>query len=513
MVLAIAASSFAGGGSAGSSGGAAGPTPISIFMSTHGRTYREDLPNVQEIMRKTNIRLDVIATDEANAINLLFASNDLPDIIEFSTMGFQQYLSTGYIRAIDDLLKSNGQNIQKNIPQDSWKLMTVQGKTYAVPFENNRIKLYTYARLDWINNLGIDLSQNKNYGNFGGKMMTLNEYRDLLTKFTRNDPDKNGRNDTYGLGGASQKNIGGWSNICGAFGGIPGHYYIRDDKAIPWVVTDQFRESLQYINQLWRDGIVDPEIYLVTNDQAKQKMINSSAGSGTGEWWSNAHVIQIEGLQALQPQADFISILLTSNDGRISGAPDNGMCTNTWTISTQSKNPEKAMALIDFLNTDEGWYLAWYGVQGQDYTLNNVFPSRTESGTNLYNAMTLDCLYPLACRLDLMNNVAKRPTTEWTTLLRQKWEVLQMDNTQPSYTSSFYGLPNPREFNEFGVDVNNWVEQSSMAFITGETPLNDVNWNNYINTWKRMGGVKILQGFLTAYNSLNGTRHAVGITE
>jgi hypothetical protein len=88
-----------------------------------------------------------------------------------------------------------------------------------------------------------------------------------------------------------------------------------------------------------------------------------------------------------------------------------------------------------------------------------------------------------------------------------------MDNSQPSYTSAFYGLPAPKANDEYGVDVNNWIEQSAMAFITGETPLNDANWNNYINTWKRMGGVKILQGYIDAYNSLNGTKITAGITE
>jgi hypothetical protein len=88
-----------------------------------------------------------------------------------------------------------------------------------------------------------------------------------------------------------------------------------------------------------------------------------------------------------------------------------------------------------------------------------------------------------------------------------------MDNSQPSYTSAFYGLPAPKANDEYGVDVSTWVEQSAMSFITGETPLNDANWNTYINTWKRMGGVKILQGYIDSYNSLNGTKITAGITE
>ena len=52
-----------------------------------------------------------------------------------------------------------------------------------------------------------------------------------------------------------------------------------------------------------------------------------------------------------------------------------------------------------------------------------------------------------------------------------------------------------------------------MAFITGERALNDANWNEYINTWKRMGGVKILQDYITETNRLRGTNYTAGISE
>ena len=208
IVCLVASSIFAGGSSAGSSAGSpGGPTPIRIFKGTNGRTYDPSLPNIQEIMKRTNTVLDVVMSDEANARNLLFASNDLPDLIDFSNLDFQNYLNTGYIKALNDLLKTNGPNLSKNHSQEAWDLVTIQGKIYALPYENLRVKLFNYVRVDWLNNLGIDLSKNEDYGTIGGKVLTLNEYRDILVKFTRNDPDKNGRNDTYGMGSTDRKSV------------------------------------------------------------------------------------------------------------------------------------------------------------------------------------------------------------------------------------------------------------------------------------------------------------------
>ncbi|GHU60446.1 hypothetical protein FACS189444_7110 [Spirochaetia bacterium] len=138
-------------------------------------------------------------------------------------------------------------------------MVTVDGKIYALPYENLRVKSYTYVRADWLKNVGIDLSKKQDYGTSGGKVITLDEYKDILIKFTRNDPDKNGKNDTYGLGSTAKITNGVWSNINGAFGGIPGHYYINNGKATPWVVTDNYRQALVYINSLWKEEGFSPE--------------------------------------------------------------------------------------------------------------------------------------------------------------------------------------------------------------------------------------------------------------
>ena len=504
---------FAGSGRDGASGSGSGPTPISISMGGGGRTWRPDLPNIQEIMRRTNTQLDVVVRPNIDALNLLFASGDLPDIIHFGGMEWQQYVSTGYLLPLDDLMRTHGQNVINTVEPQAWEIVNFQGRTYVLPREGFVNQSFASVRADWLRNLGIDLSRHQDYGDFGGKVITLDEYRDILIQFTRNDPDRNGRHDTYGLGSATQKTNAGWHNIHGAYGGIPGYYYIDNNRVLPYIVTDQYRSGLQYINSLWREGVIDPEIYLNTRDQARQKMINSVSGSLVGEGWSEAYMLQVDGLQALVPEADFISIRLTSNDGRIMGTGNPGNLANFTSISTMSRNPERVMEFLNYLRTDEGWHLVRVGMEGLDYNMVNGFPIMTESGNNVYNNMILDTLWPLVSRIDLISNLARRPVDAWDQLLRQKWEFLYMDNLPPTYTSVFYGIPNPDAFNDYNVDVNNWIEQSSMAFITGETPLTDANWNNYINTWRRMGGVRILQGFIDNYNNIRGARVTAGITE
>jgi putative aldouronate transport system substrate-binding protein len=508
------ASGSSAGGTSGSGGGTAGPVTLKIYRGgSGGRTWVPTEFNYQELMKRTNTNLEVQHSDDAGQLNLLMASGDLPDIIVMG-LNYSQYLNTGYIKPLDDLLERYGQNILKRGSEQAWKLMTIQGKKYAMPYENTIIKLLASVRSDWLKNLGIDLSKNKDYGTFGGKYVTLEEYKNIVTQFTRNDPDKNGKNDTYGIGGPGDKlSNGSWGNIYGAFGGIPGHTYISNNKATPWIVTDQYRAGLVYINSLWKEGAIDPEVYLMNRDQARQKLINGVSGALIGCWWSLPQVLVRDGLQKVNPEADFIPLFLTSNDGKTMGYPDNGLISNTIVITSTSKVPEKAMEFLNYLHTDEGYYLVRWGVEGVDYTMTNSYPYRTDAGQEKSGKAVIDALYPLINQLPNQDYEATRPVTAPLEIIYQKWDIIARNNNQPHYSDAFYGLPAPRANDEYGVDVNNWIEQSSMAFITGETPLNDANWNNYINTWKRMGGVKILQGYIDAYNSLNGTKITAGITE
>ena len=45
--------------------------------------------------------------------------------------------------------------------------------------------------------------------------------------------------------------------------------------------------------------------------------------------------------------------------------------------------------------------------------------------------------------------------------------------------------------------------------MTGTTELNDENWEAYKTEWINKGGLKVLQAYADAYNSLQGTDYAV----
>ncbi len=491
------------------------PTEISILKGHDGRTYVETEANIQAIMELTNTKLTVELVELGEVLNLRFASGELPDIVQFPAMQFMNYINTGYMLELNELLESNGQNILANTTDTAWKLIETEGKRYVYPYENNNSKWFLQIRQDWLNDLGFDFSGNSKVDD-QVTVITLDEYEEIIRQFTENDPDGNGVNDTYGLstdGGA----LTSLMHLYGAFGGIPRHggqaqYYEVDGKAVPWEVSDEYRASLEYINSLWNKGYIDPELFLLNNEQGKQKLMNGAAGSLTA-WWSNIGFILIrDGQWEIDPDAEWQPYVLTSNDGSKAGMMDNGLITNTMGITVFAEQPEKVMDFLNELHTDEGWALTRLGIEGDDYTYNaEGYPIRTESGQAKFNGMVMDSLYSIVNRLDKVNHMDSAPVEDEIMKIRRHWLMLQFLRGMPLYNSLFYGLPANEAFDTYGVDVDAAVIQANMSFVTGETPLNDDTWNNYLDTWKRMGGTDILNAYLEDYNAIQGTNLLPGI--
>jgi putative aldouronate transport system substrate-binding protein len=515
---------FAGAGSDTSGSTTTARTKLSLSLRYNGRTWDPAQPNLQKIMELTNTDLDVTFYREDSDLDLLMASGQLPDIITINGMNFQNYIDTGYLLDITDLLKTNGQQIVKVTDPTSMSYMVINGKTYAYPFGNFPIKYMTFLRKDWLDAVGVDLSQNEDFGNFvqwggkyNGKKVTLDQFYDICQRIANNDPDGNGKKDTYALvsysGPLSNTNL---TNIMGTFGGDSGNYNIVNGKAIPWITTDGMRKSLEYAAKLWAAGAWDPESYILSQrEQSQQKIISGQVAGETGAWWSEASEVSRDGFWAAYPNADFIPILLTSNDGKTNGVRNNGTVSSTISITTQSKNPTAAMNFLNFMNTDQGWYLIRMGIEGKDYNMVNGEPVRTTTGTQLWSTV-MDPLYTLSNRTppDLERFLYPTKSNDHYQEVNGWWGLLAQDNTvQTVYNNDFFGIPAPQAFNEYGVDVNNYITQASMEFVTGATPINDTTWNAFIAQWKRLGGVKILQGYIDNYNKLKGTNITAGITE
>ena len=256
--------------------------------------------------------------------------------------------------------------------------------------------------------------------------------------------------------------------------------------------------------------MIDPEIFIYEKDQAYANMMSGKSGTFVG-WWSTAYELIRDDMWNLQPEAEWCTVEIVGPDGKV-GMKDNGRVTSTISITSFCENPELAMDVLNYMSTDEGWWLTRYGVEGEHYTKDaDGYPTRTEEGAALFQSMQLDSLYTLTNRIEEENFANSAPQGDVKLEVRRSMLVHQFLTEAPLYTDLFYGVPQTQEDMDYSVDVDNLIQKSAMQFVTGEVELNDDTWADYIKQWKSMGGAEILASYVKACNELKGTEYVAGI--
>jgi putative aldouronate transport system substrate-binding protein len=273
--------------------------------------------------------------------NALFASGTAPDFIEeFGVANLNSFMANKLLMPLDDVIEKHSSEYKKLLAdypvlrdfltQSDGKMYTF-GVTY--PAGTNH---YFVIRTDWLKNLNLEAPK------------TQEDIIKVARAFTYNDPDGNGRNDTYGLSLAA--GTGGVINAM--FGGMTNWQwdweFTRQGAVYRW---DWVESNVTFKKALYDAGVVDRD-YATDNNGAKSTQDFQTGKLGI-YGMNNGKSSVLSTLQTLRgniPGADFEAIPLPQTiAGRWSPAGGNFMQANA-AINIRCKNPEAVMVYVDFLN-------------------------------------------------------------------------------------------------------------------------------------------------------------------
>jgi putative aldouronate transport system substrate-binding protein len=482
----------------------AAPATISLIQPDLGRVWRDDNAATKEIEKQANVKLNVTMfpnNDFNSKYNVLAASGDIPDISRLGSFDYQKYVDQGLYLDLAPYLDQHAPNLKKNLKPELWDLTKYKGKQYVIPYENAAGKEVPVVRKDWLDTLNMKMPTN------------LEEFEQMLRAFTFNDPDKNGKDDTYGLGNANSY-AESFMPIFGAYGIGPGmlggstpmNNYLKENKIYPVAVSPEYKAALEYIKKLWDAKVIDPELFTIKPDQALQKAAQGKIGYFNA-WWSIApqQLTQQLKMKEIVPNAHWEPIFpgIKGPEGK-SGMLSFGNVGATLAISSKVKNPEAVLRFLDYMSTNEGWELNHYGIKGVHYT--NITEPRMPEGQKAFDEKWLDPLSQIVSRLDLQDKASAASK-----------DPVQIENNRfieaaAKYTlfqDIFYGIPQTDEQKSYGPDVAKYEEEMLIKFITGKEPLS--KWDEYVDTWKKKGGKTLLDSKIKSYNELKSSNVSSGI--
>ncbi|MFK7697414.1 extracellular solute-binding protein [Paenibacillus sp. HJGM_3] len=352
------------GASAGASAKPAAPTTIKMFNRVNAGIVLENNPVVAEMEKLANVKLSIEAPPINNYVDklqVMMASGDLPDLVYNwggADANMETWAKNGLLTPLDDKI-SKYPNLMKNITKEMWDgaKSTTDGKLYLIP-RTNVVNHWGYL----VNQTWLDKLQLK-------APTTLDEFTNVCKAFTKNDPDGNGKADTYCVS-FSNPTLGGntiWNStnfLASAFS-LPivngakdtdGNYKIREKMS-------GYLPYLTYLKQLNDEKLIDPEFLInkiyVDQDKFNQGKIGIMYG----------HQYAVMGNLAKDKESDkkytYHGVLKDSNgvaSDWVTPAVWGG-----WMIPKSSKNVDAVLKFLDWGNTAEANTLLQNGVKGLTY--------------------------------------------------------------------------------------------------------------------------------------------------
>ncbi len=434
------------------------PVEIKIFNRLNPEVNVEQNDILDELEKKLNIKIDYEAPPISNyneKLQIAMASGELPDIIYNWTgadMNYEKWAKDGLLAKLDNKLE-HYPNIMANVPKEYWEVIrsTQTGKIHAIPRPNVDNYWGFLINQNWLDNLGLKAPE------------TLEEFKDVMHKFTYDDPNDNGMQDTYGLTFEVQKGETvkvlplNFTFGLEATKDFDGQYKIRERKSgyIPY---------LTFLRELYLDGSLDPEFATNTKEAVKEKFLSERVGT------MQDHQVGIMTLLPNRPDADkvfrYIGSMEQENGSKVEYVTPS--IWGAWIISADG-NVDNALELIDYGMSKEGFILMSLGIQGEHYNsydFENRMVDRTEEqNQKLMN--TASSYFTFAYAKDGAAAIVENVTT--SELIDKYFKELSA--VKDHYTIE--RVPNVRAplfatFNSDNPDVVTKLAEMEIQYIVGE---------------------------------------------
>ncbi|CAK4814246.1 unnamed protein product [Aphanomyces euteiches] len=260
---------------------------MDLTFTTHSiDKVKEDAYALKYMQDKFNVNIHMVTSDDGDyreKLMLSIASADIPDYMgNLPTSDFYKLIDQGVLAEIPvDLIKEHMPKyykyLERSIGPDPLKAFEVDGKNYALPGPwsiGNTVNVVG-IRQDWLKNVGITKMPE-----------TIDAFEDMLYKFTNNDPDQNGKKDTYGMSSKGKLEISDiFASIFGAYGVYPGSFTVDGKgKVVRGEVEPGAKLALEKLAKWYKDGVIDREFLLNDWEEVEKAVIAGKAGVAQCEW-------------------------------------------------------------------------------------------------------------------------------------------------------------------------------------------------------------------------------------
>ncbi|MFC5404743.1 extracellular solute-binding protein [Cohnella soli] len=293
-------------------------------------------------------------------MNVTIASNDLPDIFQVNGKQLQLLVESGQVEDLTEVIhKYASPKMKKALAINNGQPLDIasfDGKVMALPVPRGNEDAYMiWVRKDWLDRLGLPEPQ------------TMDDVQKIAEAFTKQDPDNNSKNDTYGIGLTKDLYTGGIHDLAGLFEGYHAYVnkWVKDDagKLVYGGIQPEAKAALGTIKKMFESGWIDPEFGVKDAAKVSEMLVSGKLGMFYGMHWVPFWPLP-DSVKA-DPKADWQPYQIVSADDK-PAVPSVSMAVDTngasfYVVRKGFQHPEAVVKLANytlekFYGFDTGMY-------------------------------------------------------------------------------------------------------------------------------------------------------------
>ncbi len=361
-------------------------SPITFeYFNADGKNGNWDNPGAKAITEATGVTLDVsypVASqgDAKEDVALMIANDEYPDMIYAKGSATDLY-QAGALIDMTDLIEKYGPNIKKMYGAEMEKLKWSQDDPgiYQLSYAGVNQKTLTTGgscQIQWAALKENDYKYPK----------TLDEYEKMIKSYLAAHPKTEDGLDMIGITMSASDwhwmiTLGNPAGLIADASPDNGQWIIDDEYNVHYKhVTDEEKEYFKWLCRMYNEGILDPNFATQTDDDYIAKVASGRVVAITDAEW---HYSQCEATLVADGKVDqtYVGLPVTLREDQVEKALLYQGTTVGWGIGiTKScEDPVRAIKFLDYLCSDEGQILYHWGIEGENYFLDdNGQPYRTD---------------------------------------------------------------------------------------------------------------------------------------
>ena len=359
------------------------------------------------------------------------------------------------------------------------------GRIASLPLINEAERqVCVWINKTWLDKLGVSMPQN------------LDELTAALEAFKTRDPNGNGKDDEVAadlLGMYEMR----W--FLPYFSVVADDYHLSRDAQGEYVFAPElegYRDFAEYLKRLYDLELFGDDAFTGAHNAAslneKEEKVVTSGLIVTVAPYTNVPAAN---------SVDYVPLLLAGPDGSVRWRDALGeIWTGCFAVTSACREPEKALAWVDALYGEEGAVLAYAGVEGDEFSF-------TDEGKWIFNVDAMRTIDDIRGRSIIYTGVST-PGVAPSDFLAQVDSEIDLhiisctdqvravsEQVSPAYLLSEDAQARAEEIM---MTLGRLVDEGLGRFATGETEINDENWNVWLAQLREAGSEELVALFNAA---------------